>query len=75
MKYDSIYIDSLVWSETLSRCCVIFGEGNDTPLQYSCLRNPIDRGAWSATVYEITRVIVGGPLLTVMRGHDDYSPL
>ena len=22
------------------------GEGNDTPLQYSCLENPIDRGAW-----------------------------
>ena len=22
------------------------GEGHDTPLQYSCLENPIDRGAW-----------------------------
>ena len=22
------------------------GEGNDNPLQYSCLRNPTDRGAW-----------------------------
>ena len=22
------------------------GEGNDTPLQYSCLGNPMDRGAW-----------------------------
>ena len=22
------------------------GEGNGTPLQYSCLENPIDRGAW-----------------------------
>jgi len=22
------------------------GEGNDTPLQYSCLANPMDRGAW-----------------------------
>jgi hypothetical protein len=27
-------------------------EGNDTPLQYSCLENPIDRGAWWATVKE-----------------------
>ena len=26
------------------------GEGNDYPLQYSCLENPIDRGAWRATV-------------------------
>ena len=26
------------------------GEGNGSPLQYSCLKNPIDRGAWQATV-------------------------
>ena len=26
------------------------GKGNDNPLQYSCLENPIDRGAWWATV-------------------------
>ena len=25
-------------------------EGNGTPLQYSCLENPMDRGAWSAAV-------------------------
>ena len=25
-------------------------EGNGTPLQYSCLENPMDRGAWWATV-------------------------
>ena len=28
----------------------IFGEGNGTPLQYSCLENPMDRGAWKAAV-------------------------
>ena len=27
------------------------GEGNSTPLHYSCLGNPIDRGAWWATVH------------------------
>ena len=27
------------------------GEGNDNPLQYSCLENPMDRGAWQATVH------------------------
>ena len=32
------------------------GEGNGNPLQYSCLENPMDRGAWQATVHEITRV-------------------
>ena len=29
------------------------GVGNGNPLQYSCLENPIDRGAWWATVHEI----------------------
>ena len=32
------------------------GEGNGNPLQYSCLRNPMDREAWLATVYGVTRV-------------------
>ena len=32
------------------------GEGNGNPLQYSCLENPLDRGAWRATVLGITRV-------------------
>ena len=27
------------------------GEGNGKPLQYPCLENPMDRGAWRATVY------------------------
>ena len=26
------------------------GEGHGSPLQYSCLENPVDRGAWQATV-------------------------
>ena len=32
------------------------GEGNGNPLQYSCLENPMDRGAWWATVHGVTRV-------------------
>ena len=31
------------------------GEGNDNPLQYSCLENPMDRGAWGATVHGVTK--------------------
>ena len=31
------------------------GERNGNPLQYSCLGNPMDRGAWHATVYEVTK--------------------
>ena len=29
------------------------GEGNGKPLHYSCLENPIDRGAWRATVHGV----------------------
>ena len=29
------------------------GEGNGNPLQYSCLENPMDRGAWRATVHGV----------------------
>ena len=28
-------------------------EGNGNPLQYSCLENPMDRGAWKAAVYGV----------------------
>ena len=31
------------------------GEGNDNPLQYSCLENPRDGGAWWAAVYGVTQ--------------------
>ena len=32
------------------------GGGNGNPLQYSCLENPMDRGAWWATVHGVARV-------------------
>jgi len=32
-----------------------FGEGNGTPLQYSCLENPMDGGAWWAAVHEVDK--------------------
>ena len=35
------WIQSLGWEDSL-------GEGNGYPLQYSCLENPMDRGAWRA---------------------------
>ena len=31
------------------------GRGHGNPPQYSCLENAKDRGAWQATVYEVTR--------------------
>ena len=32
-----------------------FGEGNDNPFQYSCPGNPMDRGAWWATVHGVAK--------------------
>ena len=32
------------------------GEGNGNPLQYSCLENPLDRGAWWATVHGVAEL-------------------
>ena len=31
------------------------GGGHGSPLQYSCLENPMDRGAWQATVHGVTK--------------------
>ena len=32
------------------------GEGNGNPLQYSCLENPMDRGAWQTIVHGVSRL-------------------
>ena len=40
---------SLVW---------ILGEGDGTPLQYSCLENPMDRGAWWAAVHGVAKSLI-----------------
>ena len=34
---------------------LLLGEGNGTPLQYSCLENPIDGGVWWAAVHEVAK--------------------
>ena len=39
-------------------CCVISistGEGNGTPLQYSCLENPMGRGTWWAAIHGVVK--------------------
>ena len=43
--------EAWVWSLGLGRCP---GVGNGNPLQYSCLKNPMDRAAWQATVHGVT---------------------
>ena len=50
-------------SSKLSRCCFHFsrkiagcpGEGDGTPLQYSCLENPMDGGYWQAAVQGVAK--------------------
>ena len=37
----------------MGKVCIIIREGNGTPLQYSCLENPMDRGAWKDTVHGV----------------------
>ena len=34
------------------------GEGHGNPLQYSCLENPMDRGAWRATVSGVAKSLI-----------------
>ena len=49
-------LDFFKRSQTLRLLYVIlpfFGEGNGTPLQYSCLENPVDGGAWKAAVHGV----------------------
>ena len=42
-------------AEVSMSSAIALGEGNGNPLQYSCLENPMDRGAWQATVHGVTK--------------------
>ena len=46
-----VHTSRVLWSTTFSVYC---GEGNGTPLQYSCLENLMGRGAWWAAVHGVT---------------------
>ena len=58
--------------------CVRFREGNGTPLQYSCLKNPMDRGAWWAAVHGVvksqTRLSDSLSLFTFMHWRRKWQP-
>ena len=45
----------LLGRKVLTNLDSIFGEGNGNPLQYSCLENPMDGGAWWAAVHGVAR--------------------
>ena len=41
--------------KSIHTASVVYGEGNDNPFQYSCLENPVDRGAWRAAVHRVAQ--------------------
>ena len=43
-----------MWVQSLGQEDAL-GEGNDNPLQYSCLENPIERRAWWAIFHRVTK--------------------
>ena len=43
------------WSDLAAAAVTIYGEGNGTPLQYSCLENSMDRGAWWAAIHGVAK--------------------
>ena len=48
-----LYHDLFIYTCFLPVTTSYHGEGNGTPLQYSCLENPMDRGAWKAAVHGV----------------------
>ena len=49
-------VQSFTYLTDLYSSMLNWGEGNGNPLQYSCLENPRDRGAWWAPIYGLHRV-------------------
>ena len=47
------------------------GVGKGSALQYSCLENPVDRGAWQAAVSEASKNIKETSRLKETKGHDN----
>ena len=48
------------------------GVGNDTPLCYSCLQNPMDRGAWRVRVLGVVESDIAGQI-TCLRRHTHWQ--
>ena len=46
---------NIIWSIIYMLMYTISGEGNGTPLQYSCLENPMDGGAWKVPVHGVMK--------------------
>ena len=53
--YDKPTANTILNAEKLKAFPLKSGEGNGNPLQYSCLENPRDRGAWWVAIYGVTQ--------------------
>ena len=51
----SFHTSCFLWFLHLPEPSLSFGEGSGTPLQYSYLENPMDRGAWQAAVHGVAK--------------------
>ena len=50
------------------------GEGNSNPLQYSCLENPMDRGAWRATFHGVAKSQIRLKCLSTSHIQSSFNP-
>ena len=53
MEANGFTISPLLGSGVLPLISCVCGEGNGTPLQYSCLENPMDGGVWKAVIHGV----------------------
>ena len=52
---DATYVEDVRYATSIPGLGRSPGGGHGSPLQYSCLEYPMDRGAWWATVYRVTQ--------------------
>ena len=55
LLYLHLHLLSVLLSSTQQSSVTVSGEGNGTPLQYSCLENPMDGGAWQAAGHGVDK--------------------
>ena len=53
LGYEKLMFTSVIMSSIMPSPKPTFGEGDGTPLQYSCLENPMDGGAWWAAIHGV----------------------
>ena len=68
------WFGKIPWRRKQHSTPVFFGEGNGTPLQYSCLENPTDGGAWWAAVHGVAESWTRLSYFTFMHWRRKWQP-